>query len=85
MSALTVALETSTRAPSVAVRRADGEVHSRVLAESRMHAGDLLPTLAGLLAPFRKADADEAMKHAQEGNMYRAIASNYLWQAAIHQ
>lgn len=45
-----VALETSTRAPSLAVRRADGEVHARVLAGERMHAGDLLPTLAELLA-----------------------------------
>jgi tRNA threonylcarbamoyladenosine biosynthesis protein TsaB len=48
--ALAVALETSTRAPSVAVRRANGEVHSRSLAGERMHAGDLLPTLAELLA-----------------------------------
>jgi tRNA threonylcarbamoyladenosine biosynthesis protein TsaB len=47
--ALAVALETSTRRPSIAVR-VRGEVHERVLDAGRAHAADLLPALERLLA-----------------------------------
>ncbi len=47
--ALAVALETSTRRPSIAARFR-GEVHERVLDAGRAHAADLLPALERLLA-----------------------------------
>jgi tetratricopeptide (TPR) repeat protein len=35
--------------------------------------------------PLALSYAVEALKHATQGNMLRAIASNYLWQAMIHR
>ncbi|QDU68522.1 tRNA (adenosine(37)-N6)-threonylcarbamoyltransferase complex dimerization subunit type 1 TsaB [Engelhardtia mirabilis] len=46
---LLIAFETSTRAPSVAVARRGGEIHTASLEGQRAHARDLLPTLARLL------------------------------------
>ena len=54
---LVVALETSTRAPSVAARLED-EVRSADLSGERAHASDLLPTLAELLADLGAAPGE---------------------------
>ncbi|MCC7012294.1 MAG: tRNA (adenosine(37)-N6)-threonylcarbamoyltransferase complex dimerization subunit type 1 TsaB [Planctomycetes bacterium] len=48
MSAVAVALETSTRTPSVAVE-CDGRVWARELSSERAHSSDLLPALAELV------------------------------------
>lgn len=45
-----VALETSTRRPSLAVRTDDGALHARELRGERPHASDLVPTLGELFA-----------------------------------
>jgi tRNA threonylcarbamoyladenosine biosynthesis protein TsaB len=54
---LTVALETSARPPSVAVRQ-KGELRSAALAPDRPHASDLLTALDGLLSALGARSAD---------------------------
>ena len=50
MPRLTVALETSSRPSSIAVRSDDGAMASIVLDDSKSHASDLLPELAEMVA-----------------------------------
>ena len=57
MTGVAVALETSTRSPSIAVRHGEREAGLE-LGNSRPHASDLLPALAGLLAELGAAPGE---------------------------